>query len=110
MSTNLLKNEAALKPRIGFEEILSILNTLQSVLSTHTKWCMHFRQIKQTDEVFLTITAGEPDQKQRPMSYIRCSVQTMDILKEHGRVPKNVDFATRFCCPLEQNHLWIPAS
>jgi hypothetical protein len=41
------------------------------------------------------------------MSYIRCSVQTMDILKEHGRVPKNVDFATRLCCPLEVNQLWI---
>lgn len=110
MSITLEKNEATFKSRIGFEEILSILSTLQTILSTHNRWTMHFRQIKQTDEVFLTITGGESDQKQRPMSYIRCSVQTMDLLKEHGRVPKNVNFSTRLCSPLEQNHLWIPAS
>jgi hypothetical protein len=107
MSINLSKNEAEFKPRMGFEEILSILSTLQTILSTHNRWTLHFRQITQTDEVFLTIMGGEPEQKMRPLSYVRCSVQTMDILKEHGRVPKNVNFATKCCSPLDMNQLWI---
>ena len=100
-------HKAELKPRLGFEEILSIITTLRTIMTTHVSWTLKFRHIAQTDEVFLTIMAAEKSGPFRALSHIRCSVMTMDVLKEHDKLPAGVNLATKIVNPLEPCALFV---